>query len=160
MNPKKQIFIHKIELSLMRKMVYVLIVFISFSCSKSLENNFQGRYRVSLITVDNVDMTISYSDTCNCDFFFPEPGYDYFELYNCKGSGLNTILPGSYSISDKMKKFGIRIFEKTTYYDSVFGFGPLNYGIKSNWEIRDLTSTELIIETNFDNKYYRLELSE
>jgi hypothetical protein len=125
---------------------------------RNWETRFEGIYTVKRILVNDIDMTQQYKDTCNCKFNFPSKTVD-FNLYNCKADNGVSEITGSF-FTGGHAKMGFAFYGKSSLSDSAYGFGPLDYDLKSVWKIHRLTMTETNMEADFEGNHYRLEIVE
>jgi hypothetical protein len=129
------------------------------SC-RSAQNRLEGLYNIKKILINGYDYTQKYKDTCNCQIIFIIDSY--VGLDHCKTKlNIGFSEGGVYEFSNNSKNIQTQFHDYFSHNsDSIYGYGPLNYGITTNWDIIRLTNKEVTLETTYQNKKYRLELVE
>lgn len=123
------------------------------------ERRLEGHYSLSRITINGLDYTEIYEDSCNCSFVFLSTR-DRVYLNNCQPDSVAATILGNYSFLNHKQDLVLDFLKKGTMGDSALGFGPFNYEISSVWKILRLTNREVVIESNYLNDNFRVELKE
>ncbi len=122
---------------------------------RSVLSRLEGQYHVKKMTIDDADYTQEYKDSFNCDFMFYYD--DNLFLLDNYGSSSNEIdFAGQYTLEHCSKVIQLCIGQG----DSIHGYGPFKRNTTSIWDIVKLTNSEIILEGDYQNKSYRIELEE
>ena len=153
--------------------ILILIMMFSQSCRykdgpdlslRSASARLEGQYHVEKFLIDGVDFTQDYADSCHCNFvfLFGDGEFDnILQLNNCRSISQNNLFfYERYYLLDHAKEIQFTFSSGGNWSDSIFGYGPFDYGITSEWNIERLTNTEMIFETIYQNKHYRVEFKE
>jgi hypothetical protein len=120
---------------------------------RSPEQRLKGYYDVNSFSINDIDSTTYYKDSCGCDLWI-SPGESKIVNYVCiltACKGEDTW--GSFLLSNKRDKLFIS-FDST----SMGGIGPLSSNTYIEWEIARLTNKNLWIKTNYNGKDYKVKL--
>lgn len=124
---------------------------------KSKESRLTGRYNVKYYKINDADSTSYFNNEENT-------GTIYIGSDNESEMGpiidfyfVNCIISGNWAWRDNKRQ--IRVSHKL-YWSLDTVIGPIGGNNIVIWDILKLTDTELVLETNYNNKKYRLELEE
>lgn len=122
----------------------------------------EGQYHVKKIIVDDVDCTEDYTNACHCDFLFDFDGEKNGDvcLLHCKSLSSRQYFWGTYQFEDHARIIAISFNSGGFMADSISGYGPFAFEKYSIWEIKKLQDAEMILESTFQNRFYRVEFEE
>jgi hypothetical protein len=152
----------------MKKNILVIITILLlssfFGCKKYEEgpfltlrspyNRIEGQWSIEKYIVDEIDYSQLFKDSIGdylvFELCYPGDGVDRNEIFT---KNIN----GSWRFDDNLEKIYISIESSPSFntYDCIEPFGK---EITSIWEIRKLNNKEFRLETNFENKDYKLIL--
>ncbi|GAB4300577.1 MAG: hypothetical protein Kow0068_23800 [Marinilabiliales bacterium] len=121
---------------------------------KSKENRLTGRYNVKSFNINNADSTCYFNNDAFTGLvkIFSENDDEMGDIIDFYF--VDCIISGYWSWRDNKKS--IRIFHR--FADTIIG--PIGGNNIVIWDILKLTDTELVLETDYNDKRYRLELEE
>lgn len=130
---------------------------------RSVLSRIEGQYQLKKIFINDIDCIQEFLDSCHCNFIFLS--YDYYiqgtlKLQDCRSIGQYSDINGYYKLEDNSKSIRIDIPSRDIMKDSIFGYGPFDFDITTSWNIIKLTNTEMIFETIYQGKNYRVEFEE
>ena len=131
----------------------------SYISFRSKINRLCHEWKVDKVTVDGIDNTQLYKDSCDCNItlqynkFHDEPAHQDLLMYHCKfTSGLCPLPTGKWSLGNHKKTLDVNI-DGWGFSE----FGPICYG-KGSWDILKLTNKEFWFKSSFNNKTYEFKL--
>jgi hypothetical protein len=123
---------------------------------RSPEQRLKGYYDVDFFSINDIDSTSYYMDSCGCDLWI-SPGDSKTLTYLCvltackDGKGEDTW--GSFLLSTHRNKLFVS-YDST----SMVGIGPFSSGTYTEWDIQRLTNKNLWMKTTFNGKDYKVKL--
>jgi hypothetical protein len=118
---------------------------------RSAENRITGNFELHKFYIDGTSENLLWSDSiCSTRINF-NPGTGKFDVAHNLG-----ILTGSFKLIESNKNLSMFDLKETDEYP---GYGPFKALAVSNWTILKLTNNETWIETDFEKKHYKVELT-
>lgn len=128
---------------------------------RSPTNRLLGKWEVESVSINGVDNTSVYIDSCGCRFSFHSEKHTpiYFALFDCNDA---YSYAGSFHFVDYEY---IDIFtsakcntDTCIYNDTIPIFGPFRTMISSNWDVKKLSNKNMWIENNNDGFTYLFKM--
>jgi hypothetical protein len=137
-------------------------VFSLVSCQKYKykEKDVYGVWNIGKYYVDGYDSTIYFDQFKRAEILFEE-NTDLMYI-NCDGLDTNQAfyiaLSADWRFLDKNEKMNIDFKNSAVNPDYWLQSGPLSLGSNHNWDIVNLDENEFILQTDYNNKEYKLIL--
>lgn len=118
------------------------------------EKRIEGWWKVTEFNIDDINYTGLNNDSCVDMIIFGGDDTDNY-LSITFFYIPDSYLVGSWDLIDKKKKIRLNFISNPDFSK---GNGPFLYDISSTWDIKRITNEDLWIETNYDNRNYKLIL--
>ncbi|MBA4319099.1 MAG: hypothetical protein C0412_11930 [Flavobacterium sp.] len=157
--------------TMQKKIIYTLIILLLFAACKyedgpvvslrSKEKRLLGDWSVMSLTIDGVDSTQYYNDSCGCKLRFYKDSYDEtlvdFTFCRTRNNERGWIF-GSFSF-DEHENYLIVKTRNFSAYDFYYSIGPIAPDLTTHWEILKLTKKHFWFSCSLNNKIYVFKFS-
>jgi len=151
----------------MKKTIFALAILLFLAACKyedgplislrSKEKRLTGTWKIENLTIDGIDSTALYKDSCDCNLFF-------FIDYN-KHKGVQFLYPinnqwaGYWSFENNKGYLFIHMYSDTFWLPPFHSkaIGPIGPSTESHWEILKLTNNRFWFTTKYNGKEYNFK---